>query len=123
MPAVRNWIKRCCKCWLFGLKNNGRRQAVLPSRPDLDAKDFEVMMAGAYSGASLAIKASNQLAPVQLSEKEFADLLDFLNTLTDPSSLDLRKDVMRSLPSGIPHHAAMRDERMPSKPEPVSTSE
>ena len=33
-------------------------QAVLPPRADLDAKDFKVMTAGAYSGARAAIKAS-----------------------------------------------------------------
>ena len=77
-------------------------QAVLPSRPDLDAHDFEVMTDAAYADARDAIKASNELPPVKLSERQIRDLLAFLHALTDPSSLDLRGDVPRFVPSGIP---------------------
>jgi cytochrome c peroxidase len=77
-------------------------QAVLPSRPDLDALDFDVMTDGAYLGARTAIKESSQVSPVNLSAGEFSDLLEFLHALTDASSIDLRKDVPGSLPSGIP---------------------
>ena len=82
--------------------NYDTSQAVLPSRMDLDALDFEVMTDGAYLGARSAIKASIQIPPANLSEREVSDLLDFLNALTDPSSIDLRRDVPRSVPSGIP---------------------
>ena len=74
-----------------------RSQAVLPSRPDLDAVDFLVM----DSPALLAdIAAANELSPANLSEREIRDLIEFLHALTDPSSIDLRGDVPRSLPSG-----------------------
>ncbi len=72
-------------------------QAVMPSRPDLDALDFDVM-----SNPSLvqAIADANELSPVNLSEREFNDLIEFLHALTDPASIDLRGDVPTSLPSG-----------------------
>jgi len=74
-----------------------RSQAVLPSRPDLDAFDFLVM----DSPQLLAdIAAANELSPARLREREFQDLIEFLHALTDPSSIDLRGDVPRSLPSG-----------------------
>jgi cytochrome c peroxidase len=72
-------------------------QALLPPRPDLDALDF-VIMNDEVSVASIA--AANELAPIQLSEPEFRDLIEFLRALTDPSSIDLRSDVPASLPSG-----------------------
>lgn len=72
-------------------------QAVMPSRPDLDAVDF-VIMKDEVSVAGIA--AANELAPVRLSESELRDLIEFLHALTDPSSLDLRGDVPASLPSG-----------------------
>ena len=77
-------------------------QAVLPSRPDLDAVDFEVMTSAAYVDARDAIKASSQISPVNLSEGDFDALIDFLHALTDRGSLDLRGDVPREVPSGIP---------------------
>ena len=82
--------------------NYDTSQAVLPSRMDLDDLDFDVMMDAAYLGARSAIKASSQVPPVNLSAREVSDLLEFLNALTDPSSIDLRRDVPRSVPSGIP---------------------
>jgi cytochrome c peroxidase len=77
-------------------------QAVLPSRANLDDLDFLVMTDGAYVRARTAIKSSSQVSPVNLSKRDFNDLLEFLHALTDPSSIDLRKDVPRSVPSGIP---------------------
>lgn len=103
--GVYNTLEAMVKHHLNPVKafdNYDAGQAVLPPRADLDAKDFKVMTAGAYSGARAAIKASNQLAPVRLSKREFRDLMDFLNALTDPSSIDLRRDVPREVPSGIP---------------------
>ena len=72
-------------------------QAVLPPRRDLDALDF-VIMDDHVSVANIA--AANELAPVQLTEPEIRDLIEFLHALTDPSSIDLRDDVPGSLPSG-----------------------
>lgn len=74
-------------------------QLRIPSRPDLDAIDLQVMNDPA---AVDAIAAANELAPVQLSEKEIGHLMDFLYALTDPGMLDLRNDVPRSVPSGLP---------------------
>ncbi len=74
-----------------------RSQVVLPSRADLDALDFLVM----DSPQLLAgIAAANELNPAELSEVEIQDLIEFLHALTDRSSVDLRNDVPRSLPSG-----------------------
>ncbi len=76
-----------------------RSQAVLPSRADLDALDFVVM----DDPSRLAeIAAANELEPVSLDGAEVAALIDFLNALTDPASIDLRGDVPRHLPSGLP---------------------
>jgi cytochrome c peroxidase len=74
-------------------------QATLPSRPDLDAHDFSLMSDPARRDA---IAAANELQPVHLSDREFSDLLAFLNALTDEAAIDLRKDVPASVPSGLP---------------------
>ena len=79
------------------LNTYDRSQAVLPSRPDLDALDFLVMDNQALVND---IAAANELGPTPLSERDIASLIEFLHALTDPSSVDLRKDVPRSLPSG-----------------------
>ncbi|MDJ0760784.1 MAG: cytochrome c peroxidase [Woeseiaceae bacterium] len=72
-------------------------QAVMPNRPDLDALDFQVMNDPVLVQA---IAAANELSPVTLSKREFADLIEFLHALNDPSSIDLRGDVPTYLPSG-----------------------
>ena len=50
--------------------------------------------------AVAGIAAAHELAPVPLTEREFRDLLAFLDALTDPSSIDLRSDVPAALSSG-----------------------
>jgi cytochrome c peroxidase len=72
-------------------------QVVMPSRNDLDDLDL-VIMNDPVSVAGIA--AANELAPVQLTDREFRDLIAFLHALTDPSSIDLRSDIPGSLPSG-----------------------
>ena len=74
-------------------------QAVLPSRPDLDAVDLVVMQDAARLAA---IADANELAPVELSETDIANLLAFLHALTDPAAHDLRGDLPASVPSGDP---------------------
>ena len=74
-------------------------QAVLPSRTDLDAMDFNVHN-DTQSRAGLA--NSIELGPIELSDEELDDLIEFLHALTDPASLDLRSTVPSSLPSGLP---------------------
>ena len=80
------------------LENYDRSQARLPSRPDLDTLDFQAMDDPAVVSA---IAAANELAPRQLSEREFDLLIDFLHALTDPAMLDLRGDIPAQVPSGL----------------------
>jgi cytochrome c peroxidase len=77
-------------------------QAVLPSREDLDAQDFIVMQDAARIAA---IAAASELAPVDLSETDIANLLAFLHALTDPDAHDLRVDI----PEGVPGGDALAD--------------
>ena len=79
------------------LQSYDRAQAILPSRPDLDALDF-LAMDNPISVSSIA--AASELAPTRLTEREIQNLLEFLHALTDQSSVDLRRDVPQSLPSG-----------------------
>jgi cytochrome c peroxidase len=74
-------------------------QAALPPRADLDALDFVVQDDVGRRGP---IDAACELAPVTLSEPEIAALIDFLHALTDPASLDLRREVPFEVPSGLP---------------------
>ncbi len=74
-------------------------QAVLPSRPDLDAVDLVVH---GDPVRRAAIAAASELPPVALSEDQLRRLLDFLHALTDPSSIDLKRDVPSRVPSGLP---------------------
>ncbi|NOR20033.1 MAG: cytochrome-c peroxidase [Xanthomonadales bacterium] len=81
------------------LYNYDQSQAVLPSRADLDAKDFVVM----NDMARISVIAdANELEPVNLKEKNIANLLEFLHALTDPAAIDLRGDVPANSPSGLP---------------------
>jgi cytochrome c peroxidase len=76
-----------------------RDQAVLPSRPDLDEKDFVVMDDPVRVNA---IAAANELDPIELSDRQFGDLIEFLRALTDPDAVDIRSSVPPSVPSGLP---------------------
>ena len=76
-----------------------RAQAVLPSRPDLDAIDFLVFNDPA---AMNAIIGACELTPQQLGNKQVRYLLAFLHALTDPRSLDLRNTTPKSVLSGLP---------------------
>lgn len=40
--------------------------------------------------------------PVVLSRLEISQLMEFMNALTDPGSLDLSGDIPPSVPSGLP---------------------
>ncbi len=80
------------------LFNYDRTQAVLPSRSDLDAIDFIVMD---DQNRLNMIASANELEKVNLSKKELIQLLEFLNALTDPSAIDIRRNTPTSVPSGI----------------------
>ena len=81
------------------LHNYDQEQAVLPSRPDLDALDFIVMN---DEHRRNAIADANELDPARLKEKDIQALLAFLHALTDPAALDMRGDVPDTVPSGLP---------------------
>jgi cytochrome c peroxidase len=74
-------------------------QVVLPSRPDLDEQDRYALDSEATMAA---IAAANELSPIRLRERDIAALVAFLHALTDPAMLDLRRDVPRAVPSGLP---------------------
>ena len=72
-------------------------QAVLPA---LDgAKDFRVL---SDAEEMAAIAAANELEPMRLSDAEIADILVFLEALTDPYSLQGVLGVPDAVPSGLP---------------------
>ncbi len=71
----------------------------LPSRADLDAVDCLVMNDPALVAN---IRNANELDEINLSEKKIAYLMDFLHALTDSDSVDIRRDVPKRVPSGLP---------------------
>ncbi|MGY6277808.1 hypothetical protein [Methylomonas sp. MgM2] len=74
-------------------------QAALPARDDLDAIDFE---AHQDTATRAALADSIEIAPIQLNDDEFHDLIEFLHALTDTGSLDLRDTVPSRVPNGLP---------------------
>lgn len=77
---------------------NCAEQIVVPSRPDLDAIDCAVMSS---PGLVDDIAAANELTPVILEDDEVSALIAFLHALTDKNNIDLRRDVPKSVPSGL----------------------
>ncbi|VAW85687.1 Methylamine utilization protein mauG precursor [hydrothermal vent metagenome] len=71
----------------------------LPSRDDLNRHDCYVMNS---PDLVAAIGEANELGKTRLSRKKIGHLMAFLHSLTDPDSLDLRQDIPRSVPSGLP---------------------
>lgn len=81
------------------LENYDTSQAVLQSRPDLDAKNF---LAQSDPSRRADLAAHSEIDRIRLSDAEVASVLDFLNALTDPASLDMRHNVPMRVPSGLP---------------------
>jgi cytochrome c peroxidase len=81
------------------LENYDTAEAVLPPRDDLDVIDFIVQ-----SDPSIrdAIASTSELQESNLTTREVDYIMDFLNALTDPESVDLRADVPFRVPSGLP---------------------
>ncbi len=75
-------------------------QAVLPSRDDLDALDFITM--NDPDRVQFISDHSELQIPYAYSDDDIDRIIDFLNALTDPASIDLRNDVPASVPSGLP---------------------
>ena len=84
---------------MSSLDDYEQEQVSLPGRSDLDALDFAVMD---DPQRRAKIAAFNELEPIDLREREFIQLIDFLHALTDPAALDLRLDVPTRVPSGLP---------------------
>ena len=79
--------------------NWDRTQVVVPSRSDLDLSDFTITDNATNREA---IQIANELAPSTLDLVEIKDIVDFLHSLTDPTMLDLRRAIPRSVPSKLP---------------------
>jgi len=74
-------------------------QIVLPPRPDLDALD---LIAFNDPVVTAAIESAIEILPPELTDKEVANLIAFMETLTDVSAEDGRKTVPDRVPSGLP---------------------
>ncbi|MGB5176734.1 MAG: cytochrome-c peroxidase, partial [Thermoanaerobaculia bacterium] len=48
------------------------------------------------------IVEANELKPRRLSKKEVDLLMEFMYALTDPNSIDIRRDTPMAVPSGLP---------------------
>jgi cytochrome c peroxidase len=70
-------------------------QAVMPG---FDAHDLRIM---SDTDEVAAIAAANSLGPVDLNDAQVADIITFLNALTDPQSLRGALGVPASVPSGL----------------------
>ncbi|TDR20384.1 cytochrome-c peroxidase [Marinicella litoralis] len=79
--------------------NYDRSQAKLPIRDDLDAIDFTVLD---DDNRTAQILASSELTPRNLNATQIARLIDFLDAATDRRSVNLRNEVPRRVPSGLP---------------------
>ncbi len=79
------------------LRDYDPSQAVLAPFPNID--DLRVVQ---DEGELAAIASANTLEPMDLSDSEIEALLAFLETLTDPFSLEGRLGVPEAVPSGLP---------------------
>jgi len=80
------------------LNNYDMGQAVMPSREDLDMIDFVVQT---DMSRRQAIINAIEIEPVNLTDEEISDLMTFLYALTDVNCIDLRKDAVNRVPSGL----------------------
>ena len=80
---------------------NKNRQAILPTHPTLDDENYRAMDDKAIVDF---IAYHNELDPFTYSEEDIDRIMDFLNALTDPNTIDLRsdQDVVYGVPSGLP---------------------
>lgn len=83
---------------VVSLQNYAKSQATLPSRADLDALDFIVMD---DTQRTQPIAEANELGAIQLKDKHIRNLIDFLNALTDPAAIDIRRNTPSRVPSGL----------------------
>lgn len=97
--VVRHHLDPQAALWEYHDQNACRSKPVMPARDDLDAIDCAVMD-DAIRVQAIADAAADY-RPVKLKEKDIGDLLAFLNALTDKGNIDLRRDVPKSVPSGL----------------------
>jgi cytochrome c peroxidase len=82
-----------------GISYYDKSQAKLPSRPDLNAVEF-VLLGDPTPVAEIA--AHTELPDsMAYSPRDVDQIIDFLNALTDPSSIDNRDDVPARVHSGL----------------------
>lgn len=79
--------------------NYDRTQVKLPYRQDLDDLDFYVFDDAVRRDAILQ---SSEIEPRSLTDVQIARLIDFLDAATDRRSVNLRNEVPRMVPSGLP---------------------
>ena len=81
------------------MQSYDKTQVVLPYREDLAEIDFLVL-----NDPELIedIVEANELGPRRLTQKEFELLMEFMYALTDPNSMDIRRDTPMMVPSGLP---------------------
>jgi cytochrome c peroxidase len=96
--VVRHHLDPVSALWTYHETDACRSKPVMPSREDLDTIDC-IVMDDSTRVAAIADAASNY-QPVYLSDTEVDQVVAFLNALTDKSTIDLRKDVPASVPSG-----------------------
>jgi cytochrome c peroxidase len=82
-----------------GLESYDTSQAVLPPAGSIGDEDF-LCHEDPYRRAAIA--AAIETPTIVLSDREVADLVEFLHQLTDRRSLDLRSEVPMEVPSGLP---------------------
>ena len=74
-------------------------QAILPSRPNLDARDLVTM---SDPGRVAYIADHNELESMLYTADEIERIIDFLHALTDRISPDPQFDIPLTVPSGLP---------------------
>jgi cytochrome c peroxidase len=81
------------------LRHWDRDQVLLPVSEEEEPDLFSVMDDPAKRRA---IARASEIDRLPLKRSEVGDLVEFLNALTDPSSIDIRADVPTRVPSGAP---------------------
>ena len=99
--VVEHHINPVASLYAYAYNDNNERQAVLPPHPALDIENY-IAMDDIERVDYIALH--NELDPMSYSSEDIDRIIDFLNALTDPKSIDLRRDqnVSTGVPSGLP---------------------
>ncbi len=81
------------------LQNYRLESPLAPSRPDLDGRD-NLVQSDAMRRSAIAVR--NELGKRALTDAQVGDLLTFLNSLSDQTSLTTDANVPATVPSGLP---------------------